>query len=134
MSAGKYDFKIEQGTSFALSLIYKDNEGNPVNLTGWCARLVWKSNTGVTQTFTSENLDYSHYKFTIDELNGQLLLQWPAITTNGFDFATAKYDIELQSPAELYVGGGRVVKRILSGTATIIKRYSQATSNLECAE
>lgn len=132
MSAAKYDFKIEQGTSFTLSLVYKDNMGNVVNLSDYCARLIWKTNTGVTQTFTTDNQDYSQYKFVIDEPNGALSLKWPASTTNLFDFHTAKYDLELQSPAELYPGGGRVTLRILSGIVTLVKRYSSATSNLEC--
>lgn len=134
MSAGNYDFKIEQGTSFTLSLVYKDNLGNVVNLTDYCARLIWKTNTGITQIFTTDNNDYSQYKFSIDAPNGQLSLKWPAHTTNDFDFKNAKYDLELQSPAELYPGGGKVTLRILSGIVTIIKRYSQAASNLECAE
>ncbi len=57
MAASKYDFAIEQGTSFKLSLIYKDANGTPVNLTGWCARLVWKTNTNNLQIFSSDNLD-----------------------------------------------------------------------------
>lgn len=44
MAASKYDFSIEQGTSFKLSLRYKDAAGVPIDLTGWCARLIWKTN------------------------------------------------------------------------------------------
>jgi len=65
MAAEKYDFTIEQGSSFKMSLIYKDNDGNPIDLTNWCARLIWKTNTDITQSFTSENMDYSVYKFMI---------------------------------------------------------------------
>ena len=61
MAASKYDFTIEQGSSFKISLIYKDNGGNPVNLTGWCARLIWKTNTNITQTFSSDNIDHNVY-------------------------------------------------------------------------
>lgn len=130
MAAGKYDFSIEQGTSFTLSLIYKDGEGNPVNLTGWCARLVWKTNTS-TETFHTETIN-SSYRFDIDEPNGKLILQFPANTTNNFTFANAKYDIELQSPDDFYIGGGKYTTRILSGTITIVKRFSQSTESLEC--
>lgn len=133
MSAGKYDFKIEQGTSFTLSFIYKDSNSNPINLTGWCGRLVWKTNAGDTEIFSTENTNYSLYKFVIDNLNGRLTFQLPASITNNLSFSTAKYDLELQSPADLYVGGGKYTTRLLSGTITIVKRYSQETSNLECA-
>lgn len=130
MSAGKYDFSIEQGTSFTLSLVYKNSEGNPVNLTGWCARLVWKTNSGI-ETFTTETVS-ANYRFEMDEPNGKIVLQFPASVTNNFTFSSAKYDLELQSPDDLYNGGGKYTTRILSGTITIVKRFSQTNTNLEC--
>lgn len=132
MSASKYDFNIEQGSSFQLSLVYKDANNDPIDLTGWCARLICKTNTNETKIFTTENLDYSQYKFTIDGLNGQLVLLLPASTTNNFNFKIAKYDLELSSPADLYVGGGKYTIRLLYGTITIIKRFSQTNTQLEC--
>lgn len=132
MAASKYDFSIEQGTSFKLSLIYKDSERNPVDLTNWCARLVWKTNTNSTQVFSSDNTDHSLYKFDIDDLNGKLTLMFPAGTTNSFNFTTAKYDLELKSPDDLYAGGGKYTTRILFGTINIVKRFSQNNTNLEC--
>jgi hypothetical protein len=132
MAAEKYDFTIEQGSSFTLSLVYKDSDGNPVNLTDWCARLTWKTNSSTTQTFTSTNLDYSVYKFTIEPLIGKLTLLIPADTTNSFDFNTAKYDLELRSDDDLYVGGGKYIIRLLYGTVTLVKRFSQSTTLLEC--
>lgn len=132
MAASKYDFSIEQGTSFKLSLIYRDAERNPINLTNWCARLVWKTNTNTTQVFSSDNTDHSLYRFDIDDLNGKLTLMFPAGTTNGFSFSTAKYDLELKSPDDLYSGGGKYTTRILFGTINIVKRFSQNNTNLEC--
>jgi hypothetical protein len=133
MAASKYDFAIEQGTSFKLSLIYKDANGTPVDLTGWCARLVWKTNTNNLQIFSSDNIDHSVYKFIIDDPNGKLTLMLPASTTNGFNFNTAKYDLELQSPDDIYSGGGKYTTRLLFGTINIVKRFSQAASSLECS-
>jgi hypothetical protein len=132
MAASKYDFTIEQGSSFKISLIYKDNGGNPVNLTDWCARLVWKTNTNNLQMFSSSNLDHNVYKFTIDPLVGKLTLMIPATTTNGFNFNTAKYDLELQSPDDLYAGGGKYTIRLLFGTVGIQKRFSQSSQILDC--
>ena len=132
MAASKYDFAIEQGTSFKISLIYKDADGNPVNLTDWCARLTWKTNTNLTQIFSSDNTDYGVYKFIIDPIVGKLTLMIPAATTNSFAFNSAKYDLELQSPDDLYGGGGKYTTRLLFGTVSIVKRFSQSTSQLEC--
>jgi hypothetical protein len=132
MAASKYDFSIEQGSSFKLSLVYKDDSGNPIDLTNWCARLIWKTNTNVTQTFSTENIDYSVYKFSIEPLIGKITLMIPAGTTNSFLFNAAKYDLELQSDDDLYVGGGKYIIRLIYGTINIVKRFSQSSSLLEC--
>lgn len=132
MSAAKYDFDIEQGSSFKLSIVYKDSSGNPINLTGWCARLVWKTNTNEISNFNTDNTNFDLYKFTIDGINGKLLLQFPAQTTNNFNFNLAKYDLELQSPDDLYIGGGKYTTRILYGTITVVKRFSKTDTGLEC--
>jgi len=103
-------------------------------LTGWCARIVWKTNTGSTQIFSSDNIDYSVYKFVIDEANGKLTLMFPASTTNSFNFNTAKYDLELQSPDDIYSGGGKYTTRLLFGTINIVKRFSQSSTPLDCVQ
>ena len=51
MGASQYDFTIEQGSSFKMSLIYKDSNGDPIDISGWCARLTWRTSSNVTQTF-----------------------------------------------------------------------------------
>jgi hypothetical protein len=132
MPAAKYDFNIEQGTSFKLSLIYKNNDKTIKDLTGWCARLTWITNEGVTQTFSSKNIDYSLYKFSIIGSEGKLLLQMPASLTNNFTFEYAKYDLEIESPNEMYTGGGNEIIRILYGTIKILQRYSENDNLLEC--
>ena len=134
MAASQYDFKIEQGSSFKLQLIYKDANGSPINLANHCARLTWKTNINATQTFTTENADFSSYKFEIPSptTDGKLTLFLPASTTNGFSFSNAKYDLELQTPTDLYSGGGKETFRILFGNITLTKRYSKSTTLLSC--
>jgi len=133
MPASQYDFTIEQGSSFRLSIVYKDSNGNPIDLTNWCARLVWTTNANINQTFISTNIDYSIYKFTIEALLGKLTLLIPPSTTNGFTFNTAKYDLELQSDEDFYNGGGKDKIRLLNGTVTINKRYSKVSTALSCS-
>ena len=133
MAATKYDFSIEQGSSFRMSLVYKDENGSIIDLTNWCARLTWKTNTNITQSFSTENIDFSVYKFTIEPLLGKLTLLIPSSTTNSLAFNTAKYDLELQSDDDLYVGGGKYTIRLLFGTINIIKRFSQSSTLLDCS-
>lgn len=132
MAAAKYDFVIEQGSSFKLAFIYRDSLGNPVDLTNWCARLIWKTSTNNIQVFNTSNIDLSVYKFYIDGPEGKVVLMLPASTTNNFTFTDAKYDLELQSPDDLYNGGGKYTVRLLFGTASIRKRNSHSDTNLEC--
>lgn len=132
MPAAKYDFGIEQGSSFKLSLIYKDSDENIKDLTGWCARLVWTTNEGVVQVFSTTNIDYSLYRFDLIGNEGKLLLRLPASLTNMFIFDTAKYDLELESPYELYAGGGKEIIRVLYGTVKISQRYSEEDTLLDC--
>ena len=132
MAASKYDFPIEQGSSFNLSLVYKDADDNVVDLSNWCSRLTWITNTNITQVFTTENINDTSYQFTIDGPNGKISLLIPANTTNLFNFFSAKYDLELQSPEDLYTGGGKYTIRLLYGDIEIVKRYTRSGTALEC--
>ncbi len=132
MPASKYDFTIEQGSSFKLSLIYKDSSDLPIDITDWCARLIWTTDEGIVQVYSTTNMDYALYKFTLTGAEGKLLLQLPASKTNLFSFATAKYDLELESPTEMYTSGGNEIIRLIYGTVKIIHRYSEDSTLLEC--
>jgi hypothetical protein len=132
MAATKYDFNIEQGTSFRLSLVYKDSSGNAIDLTNWCARLIWTTEKNITQTFISTNSDLSLYKFYIEPVLGKLTLIIPPETTNSFNFNKAKYDLELQNDEDIYVGGGKDVVRLLYGNVLLVKRYSNTNTLLDC--
>lgn len=134
MGASQYNFSIEQGSSFRMSLIYKDSNGDPIDITDWCARLTWRTSANVTQTFSSDNIDKSVYNFNIEGSLGKINLLFPAGTTNGFDFNTAKYDLELQSDEDHYSQGGKYTIRLLYGTVTVNKRYSKSEDALECNE
>lgn len=132
MPASKYDFPIEQGTSFKLALTYKDANKVPIDISNWCARLIWTTEEGAVQVFSTTNTDYSIYKFEIIGQEGKLLLQIPANTTNQFTFDKAKYDLELESPYDLYTGGGKETIRLVFGTVKIIHRFSENNSLLDC--
>jgi hypothetical protein len=132
MPATQYDFNIEQGSSFKISLVYKDKDKNIVDLTGWCARLIMKTNSNSTLVFDTANLDYSVYKFSIDGSNGKITLLIPAETTNNWNFKKARYDLELQSPDDLYSGGGKYTSRILFGNINVVKRFSLSSSGMSC--
>lgn len=131
MSAAKFDFSMDQGSSFKLAFVYKDADLNIVDLTDWCARLVWKTNKGDVNTFESGNND-ENYKFTIDGPNGKVELLIPSDITNSYDFTVAQYDLELQSPDDFYTSGGKYTVRVMYGLITLAKRESKTTTALDC--
>lgn len=133
MAASKYDFSVEQGSSYRLSLTYKDDQDNIIPLTDYCARLVWKTNTGVSQTFHTTDVPNNDYKFYLDELEGRIVLLLSADFTNSLSFTSAKYDLELKSPQDLYTEGGKYTIRLLYGTINIVKRFSQTTDQMSCS-
>lgn len=133
MAASKYDLSIEQGSSYRLSLTYKDDQDNIIPLTGYCARLVWKTNTGSIQSFYTTDSPNINYKFYIDEINGKITLLFSADFTNDIAFASAKYDLELKSPQDHYTEGGKYTIRLLYGTVNITKRFSQTTDEMSCS-
>lgn len=132
MAASRYDFPIEQGSSFRLAIVYKDKSGNIVDISNWCARLTWTTDSGATQVFTTENTDPQLYDFKIDGPTGKITLLLPANTTNAFSFNMAKYDLELRSDDDLYAGGGKQVTRILYGVVSIQDRFSKTTDGFVC--
>lgn len=132
MAASLYNFNIEQGSSFRLSLTHKNSDNNIIDLTGYCARLTMQINANDFKTFSTLETNYDEYKFTIDGPQGTISLLIPASSTNNYTFNSAKYDLELQSPQDLYNGGGKYTIRILYGTVSIIKRFSQSSTLLDC--
>lgn len=134
MSAAEYSFTIEKGTAFVIAFEYKNDNNLPINLTNWCARIRWiedQSVSPVVRTFTT-NTRNNTYEFTLDPLNGKLILKIPASETAQYTFGSARYDLELQEPNDLYSGGGKKVFRILQGSITLISRNVPGTDAFQC--
>lgn len=130
MPAIQHDFNIIQGTSFKLSFLYKDKDNLPINMSSWCARIIWTTNLNDTYVFSTQNTNYSQYKFILDGTNGKTTLLIPACVTNNYTFASAKYDLEFQTNQDLYTNGGNYTFKIFYGTINIIKRHSKTNTCL----
>jgi hypothetical protein len=132
MSAVQYDFSIEQGSSYKLKIKYKDNKNKVVPLDDYCARLTILTNNQIVKVFSTTDAANEDYKFYIDEPNGMVILLLSAHYTNSLDFTSAKYDLEMQSPRDLYAEGGKYTFRILYGNISIIKRFTKTNNMLDC--
>lgn len=109
MTAGIYNFKMDQGSNWDLNVVYEDANGNPINLTGYTAAMQLRQN------YNSETADLtltsSNGGITITPLLGKLVLHATAIQTGLLSEGYYVYDLEIAS--------GGVVTRIIQGQVTV---------------
>lgn len=108
MLAGRYDITVEQGSTFNLTLTYKDQRGYVIDLTGYSARMQMRS--AVTSNTVAMELTTANGRIAIDPLLGKITLQIAAADTATLS-GTGVYDLELVN--------GAIVQRILEGSYTI---------------
>ena len=113
MSAGTYNTTIDKGSTFSLTLTYKDASGDPVNLTGWTARMQIRetpssASTVLTSTGGSPTITISNTNFA----TGVIAVTISATNTASISVPVAYYDIEVESAAGL-------VRRVLQGRLSI---------------
>ncbi len=119
MSAGIYDFYIEQGATFQKIISWKDSNGDPIDLTGFTARMQFRSQISsdtVLMTATTEN-----GKIVLGNGLGTVTITLSATETADFDFACAVYDLELQSSPL----NGSIVTRLLEGSVNVSKEVTR---------
>lgn len=108
MLAGQYDITVEQGSTFSLTLTYKDQRGYVIDLTDHTARMQLRPSVG-SSTIALE-LTTANGRIAIDGAQGKITLQIGATDTAGLS-GTGVYDLELVN--------GAVVQRILEGTYSV---------------
>jgi len=128
MAAGTYNFPVEQGTSFGLSIQYSNVSGIPIDLSSFSnARMQWNANDQTVYQFTTNNTNSGLYLFEFASplSSGVINFKLPASTTAGFNFTSANYDLEIETISDFYPGGGPQVIRLLEGTVTIIPEITK---------
>lgn len=91
MTAGLYNFTIEQGAEFTRVITCKDADGNVINLTGFSARMKIKrvDNNAVIKSLTVGS------GLTLGGVTGTITINISHTDTTAMDFTEAKYDLEL---------------------------------------
>jgi hypothetical protein len=127
MSAGTYNFTIEQGTTVDFEIQYTDVNNAPISLAGYHGRMQIKSGFANDKPATYASLSSSLYSDktglnfsgssgTSSISEGKIGLYISAVSSSAFTFAKAKYDLELVS--------GSTVTRILEGIITLSKEVT----------
>lgn len=102
-----YDLQIPQGQTFSLSLTLKDNNGVPINLSGFAISGYLKSKYSDTGKLADLNVAIT------DAANGGVSLGISATETAALPVNYAFYDIEMLN------SGDNSVTKVLAGKASI---------------
>lgn len=109
---------IEQGSTFFNIVIYRDVNGDPVNLTGYTAEMqIRKTKESSTILLT---LDTSNGYLALGGAAGTVTINVPANITDALDFIWGRYDLELY-PA----GNTDDAIRLLEGKINLSKQVTQ---------
>lgn len=115
MTAGIYNWVLEQGTTLVRNFIYKDADDEVVDLTGATARLQIRPYVSSDQTLLS--LTTANGKLAIDGAAGKITMTITPTDTDGVDFDTAVYDLEIVQ--------GSAVTRLLEGTVYFSRQVTR---------
>lgn len=117
MAAGKYSFIIEQGATTDFEIVWKDGNGDVVNLSNYHARMQIRSGYGSDSTLhlslssslasDGTGLNLSGSNGTNPLSSGSIGVFISAASSSAFDFNEAKYDLEVVS--------GSYVTRLIEG-------------------
>lgn len=115
MTAGIYNFTIDQGSVFSVVLVYTDSNNVPVNLTGFTAKMQLRQNynsTAADLTLSSANGD-----IIIVGATGTITVNATAAQTGALSPGFYVYDLELTS--------GLNISRLIQGQVTVAEQVTQ---------
>jgi hypothetical protein len=93
-----YDMTIEQGSWFSKKFVWKGADGNPLDLTGYTARMQVRPAPKRTPIFLSLTTENSG--ITLGGTAGSIVIEASDELTAALDFNNAYYDLEMISPTD----------------------------------
>lgn len=110
MPAGNYDIVCEQGATFQRELVWSDSSEQPINLTGYTARMQVRPSIKSSEVVIE--LTTANARIILYPLLGKIQLLLTAAQTAALPAKACVYDLEL-------VSGSGHVTRLLQGSFTI---------------
>ena len=115
MASGKYNLNIEQGARFGVQFIWKDKDGNPVDLSGFTGQIQFREEKdSATPLYDSD----TNSDITLGPDPGSISFNIDTPSTGGFEFDNAYYDLEMTSGGE--------TERLLEGRVYLSKEVTRA--------
>lgn len=113
MTAGLYNFTIEQGTTFRRPFRWTADD-EPVDLTGADCRMQIRKSKSLTSTLLADLTGY----LTLDAENGEVTLEIPGEVTYAYTFDTGYYSLRVDRPGD--------DRRLIEGVAAISRETTAA--------
>ena len=132
--ANQYDFSVDKGATSNIVFTYLDSNGNPINITNYCARLTLVPADGSSKRTYLSGTYSTAYGCIIDGASGTVTLILSGTETSSFTFDSAQYDLDLKAPNEAYVGGGPNIIRIFQGFVTVVSASTSTPDSFNCPE
>lgn len=135
MAAGRHTFLIEEGSTFESRIEYLDSKNNPIDLTGYQARMHIRAQPNspnvLCRLYTTGSSDGTRIILTpqsgsviLPQSSGSLGLYISAYSSSMFKFQEAYYDIEIFSGS----GITEYVRRILEGKIKVVRNVTRDDS------
>jgi hypothetical protein len=102
--ATKANIVVDQGTTFSTSINLTDDDGNPVDLTGYTGR------SQMRKHYTSTNSQ--SFSVSLNSQQGSITLSMSANQTSNIVPGRYVYDVEIAS-------GANVISRVVEGIVTV---------------
>jgi hypothetical protein len=116
VGAATYHFKIEQGSTFRVDITYKDENGDPVDLNGYSARMQLRRR--IDDVDPVLELTTGNGRLVLGGDTGNVEINVNASDTEGLDAVEGVYDLEL-------ISGAGIVDKLLRGTFEIIREVTR---------
>lgn len=126
MSAGVYTIVCEKGSSFRMDITYTNNDGTPVHLGGFKARMdVRRSRTTDSRLITRLETDNGHIQMPSPE-TGEIILAMPSSETLDLPEGEFYYDLLIwQDIIQPDMTVNREVIRVVEGNFVIRSGVTQ---------
>jgi hypothetical protein len=116
MKPAAYDIEIIQGQTFDCPVVWKDGDGEPIDLTGYSARMqIRRSKASPDVLF---ELTTGNGRIAIDGPAGKATLTITAEESAAFTWRRGVYDLEL-------VAADSVVRRLLEGAVEVNREVTR---------
>ncbi len=116
MAAANYDILIEQGATFTLSIVWKDDEGVPIDISDCEARMQ------IRRTYDSDPIisltTESDGGIVLGGVTGSVDVEVDAETTENVEIRRGLYDLEIVFPDD-------VVVRLIQGSVEISREVTK---------